>query len=132
MKSYELTYLISPDLSEQEVNSLVTEINSFIKEKGGLLENNLSPLKKQLSYPIAKKTMAYLVSANFQLKPEELMEIKKQLRLKPEILRFLIVNILIKKTKSRLRPASKISLKKETPNKKVDFKEIEKKLEEIL
>ncbi len=128
MKHYELTYLISPDLSNEEANSLSTEITSNILAKQGILEKNLSLLKKQLSYSIKKKTAAYLACLNFQIKPEGLKELRKQIESNSKILRYLILSkespektakTLIKKPRRIIKP-------------KVELKEIEKKLEEIL
>jgi small subunit ribosomal protein S6 len=135
-KKYELTYLISPDFSEQEANALSTEINSFIKETQGVLEKSLPLLKKQLSYSIKKKATAYLTSVNFQIKPDDLEKIKKQIESNPKILRYLIVTIIKEKLKTTPK-STKIPLiikktKKITPQKKVKLEEIEKKLEEIL
>jgi ribosomal protein S6 len=136
MKKYELTYLISPELSEQEADSLLTEINSFIKEKGGILEKNLPLLKKQLGYSVKKKITAYLASVIFQIKPIELKEIKKQIESNPKILRYLVLTVIKEKFKI-ISKSVKIPLiikktKEITPQKKVKLEEIEKKLEEIL
>lgn len=128
MKHYELTYLISPDLSDEEANSLSTEISSLIQEKQGILEKNLFLLKKQLSYTIKKKTAAYLVTLNFEINSEKLEELKKQIESNSKILRYLIiVKKLSKKTIKTL-----IKKPKRTIKPKVELKEIEKKLEEIL
>lgn len=136
MKTYELTYLISSDLSEQEAISLSTEVDLLIKEKEGFLEKNWPLLKKQLSYPIKKKTMAYLAGLNFQIKPERLEEVKKELTANPKILRYLIFVTTKEKLKTISRrikvPIITKEIRKIVPPKKVDLKEIEKKLEEIL
>ncbi len=128
MKHYELTYLISPDLSEQEANSLSLKIASFFlaPEKQRILEKNLSLLKKHLSYTIKKKTAAYLATLNFEMKPEMLEGLKKQIKSEPKILRYLI--ILSKPTPEIVKKAATKSAK----GKKVELEEIEKKLEEIL
>ena len=148
MKHYELTCLISPELSKEEVDSLSKEISSLIQEKQGILEKSMPVLKKQLAYIIKKKTTAYLASLNFQLKPEELKELKKQIELNSKILRYLILTTKketsvfpsrfggARETKNKLNITSKtINIKKakETfPKKKVELKELEKKLEEVL
>lgn len=118
MKTYELTYLISPDLSEQEAISLSIEISSFIEKEGqGVLEKNQPLLRKQLSYPIKKKTSAYLTSLNFQIKPEKLAELKKQIELNSKILRYLIVIITKAKLKAILsKPAKRYIITKKSKN----------------
>jgi len=135
MKLYELTYLISSDLSEEEVNSLLEEINSFIKENQGILEKHSPLLKKQLSYPIKKKATAYLANLTFQIEPERLKEIKKQIESKTKILRYLIVAFIKNKSKTRSMPTKVpivVKRKESVLQKKIKLEEIEKKLEEIL
>ena len=72
---------------------------------------------------------AYLAVLNFQLNPENLADIEKKLKTESQILRHLI---LIKKpvkvtTRTAIRkPPTRLK------EKKVELKEIEKKLEEIL
>jgi len=130
MKTYELTYLVSPDILEEEAILLSTKINSFIEEKGGILKKNLPLLKKQLSYPIKKKNIAYLMSLTFQVKAESLKEIKKQIEINSNILRHLL--FIKKEEESQKIIKNLIKKPKKIIKTKVDLKEIEKKIEEIL
>jgi len=130
MKTYELTYLVSPDILEEEAILLSTKINSFIQEKGGILRKNLPLLKKQLSYPIKKKNIAYLMSLTFQVKAESLKEIKKQIEINSNILRHLL--FIKKEEESQKIIKNLIKKPKKIIKTKVDLKEIEKKIEEIL
>lgn len=132
MKSYELTYLILSELSEEKIKSLEEKINSLIQEEGGILGEINSPTKRKLAYSINKKDEAYLANLNFQIKPGGLNILEKKLRAEGEILRYLIL------TKRALKEEVKPKLSKVFPRKtlegkpKVELKEIEKKLEEIL
>ena len=132
MKYYELTYLISPELSEKEINSLSTEINSLIQKNQGILEKTTPVLKKQLAYPIKKKTIAYLASLNFQIKAKELEKLKKQIESNQKILRYLILTTSKAVPKTIKIPLIIKKAKEIVPKKKVELKEIEKKLEEML
>ena len=140
MKRYELSYLIPANLSEEELKNLSQKINSFIQEEGILGEMN-NPQKIKLSSPIKKQSQAYLIILNFDLNSDpfnlqgKLENLEKKLKSESQILRYFLM---IKP------PAKEISLpaKKLTPTKpiekfvkpkpKVELKEIEKKLEEIL
>ena len=83
-----------------------------------------------MAYPVRKKSSngAYLSTLNFHLDPEKLGSLEKKLKSEQKILRYLILKkkilkkipeILIEKPKRIVRP-------------KVELKEIEKKLEEML
>jgi len=132
MKSYELTYLISPDLSEEELKIFLEKIDSFLEEEGGKSEGLKLPIKKRLAYPIKKKNEGYFGILNFYLSPEKLENFEKKLKKVPEILRYLLLRKgLLKKIEiPRIRPKAKApKVKKE---KKVELEKIEEKLEEIL
>jgi len=129
MKTYELTCLISPGLSEEELKSLEEKIVSQIKEIGGILNEILGIIKKSLAYPIKKNTSAFLATLSFQLPPEKLDLLHKRLKAESNILRYLISG------KPKIRETKFIPRKiipKKVLEKKVELKEIEKKLEEIL
>lgn len=135
MKKYELTYLASPELSENGIKTLQEKISSFIqKDEGFLNETSMAP-QKRLAYPIKKRVTAYLVILNFQLDPKKLQEFEKKLRTETDILRHMvIVKPIFRKIETRPRrmPISRISEKTPKPKSKVEIAEIEKKLEEIL
>jgi len=130
MKFYELTYLISPELSEEEIRTLQEKINSLIQEEGGVLSEVNSVVRKTLAYPIEKKRVAYLAILSFQLDPERLGSLEKKIKAESGILRYLI---LTKKLPKRVAAMPVKKPRKITkPKPKVELKEIEKKLEEIL
>jgi small subunit ribosomal protein S6 len=136
MKTYELTYLISSELSEEEAKEFQGKVTSLIQAEGGVLVEQSSLLRKKLAYPIKKQTQAYLAILVFQSEPEKIANLEKKLKSENQILRYLIL------TKKELKVVSKAPRIPPLPKKpkvvvpekekKVELKEIEKKLEEIL
>ena len=132
MKLYELTYLISPELPEEELKSLQERINSLIQKEKGVLSGVKIPIKKKLAYLIKKQREAFLTDLSFYLEPDKLGSLEKELKSEKKILRYLILaRPKSKIVKVRKRPTKVIS-KIPAKEKKVELKEIEKKLEEIL
>jgi len=132
MHSYELTYLISPDLSEEELKIFPEKIDSFLEEEGGKSEGLKLPIKKRLAYPIKKKNEGYWGTLNFYLSPEKLESFEKKLKKEPKILRYLLLRERLPKKFEILQIRPKVKAPKVKKEKKVELKEIEKKLEEIL
>ena len=140
MKRYELTFLILPDLSEEEAKAFQQKINSQIQEEGGVLDEGNILLKRRLAYPIKKNTQAYMAVTTFQLNPDKLANFETRLKTENQILRYLI--LVVRKTRRmaprRVRPftlKSRVTVTEKvlTPEeKKVELKEIDKKLDEIL
>lgn len=130
MKHYELTCLISPNLSENELSSFSEKINSLIQEQGAILDKILPEKKITLGYPIKKNTSAFFKIITFNINPEKLINLEKKLKDNKEILRYFIL--------AKKEPLKQILLKKQVekledkPKKKVELKDIDKKLKEIL
>lgn len=136
MKNYELTYLISPDLSEEELKIFSGKINNFIQEEAGVLEKTTEPFKRKLSYPIKKKEEGFSITLIFSLDPGKLENLEKKLKPENQILRYII---LTKKNPEKiLAPRRHPKTQDDQPStsqpkvKKVELKEIDKKIEEIL
>ncbi|MFH1036987.1 MAG: 30S ribosomal protein S6 [Patescibacteria group bacterium] len=141
MKIYELTYLMPQTVSEDELKALQEKIHSFITEKQGTLERIEDVVKTNLGFPIGGQRNVFSATLSFHSEPEELMDLGNKIKSEKQVLRHMIVikkplkiveirrrvpHILMNETKTET--TQKIT---EKP-KKVEIKEIEKKLEEIL
>jgi ribosomal protein S6 len=123
MRYYQLTYLLSPELKKEEVEKIENELKSFF-QKEGIFDKIEPPLKRGLFYPIKKKNEALLGSIYFYLETQKIKMLEKKLKNEEKILRYLITGE---------KAPKKIKVEKKTAKpKKVELKEIEKKIEEIL
>ena len=132
MKTYELTCLISPNLSEIELESFQEKIITLLQKEQAILTNEtqLKPLKKRLAYPVKKNIQAYLINFNFKINPPGLQNLEKELKAEPVLIRY---SILVKKLSKKIKKPERVpKITKKTLQPKVELKEIEKKLEEIL
>ena len=130
MKNYELTYLISSDVSEEELKNLPEKIKSFIQKEEGAIKKITEPSKIKLAYPIEEKGQGFLTVLNFSLSSEKIANLEKILKVENQILRYMILNkdlpekiIRSKRTKPELNTKE---------SEKAELKEIDKKIEEIL
>jgi len=90
-KSYELTYLISPDLSEEEVQVLVAKITNSIRDEGGSVTNTSNPSKINLGYSVGKKAVAFLVTTYFSSEAEKISNLETIIGEQSNILRSTIL-----------------------------------------
>ena len=98
-QEYELSYLLTPDVAEEKLDFETAELLKIISENGGeMIESNI-PKKRWLAYPVKKQNQAYFGVIYFNIDKENLGEIKKNLSFNKNVLRFLIVNKSLKKTK---------------------------------
>jgi len=129
MKSYQLTYLLSPDLTQEQIQNLITRIQSLLQEQGGILIETQKNQTIDLGDEIKKKKKAFLNNIKFQLDKDKIQNFKKELKKLTEILRFMILVSL--PSKQALSPIKK-SIRKLSKEKKVELKDIEEKLSLLL
>ena len=132
MKQYELTYIISPDLEEKELEDISEKINGFLREQGGILIKSFEFEKRKLGCPIRKKEEGLLTNLEFSLNPEKLKDFDKKIRSEERILRYMIVAKKPEKAFEKKKKARRTPFSKTREQKKVELKEIDKKIEEIL
>ena len=142
MRIYELTCLLTSQFSEKEASDFSQEISEIIKKEGGSVNQIISPKKQKLGYPIKKETEAFLLTIDFSLSPEKIKSLEEKFKRENRILRYILLSKkatkepILKESSlaSEKIPASTSSGPEKSPKKpeKVELKEIDKKLEEIL
>jgi len=126
---YELTYLITPEMTDEEAEKFHNQILEKVKELEGTVKKISSPQRRELSYPIEKQNAAYLSSLDF--KEGKIREIEKELEKEEKIIRYLLLKKkeVVEEEKPEKEEKPKREIKK---SKKVKLKEIDDKIEEIL
>jgi len=131
MKEYNLNFLISSELEEKEINEIIEKIKTLIEQTGGIFVNIKESKKVSFGVPIKKKTEGFLISLDFSLSPEKIEDLSKKIKVEHQILRYLILTKKPKKEKIYFTK-KRHSLIQPRKEKKVELKEIDKKIEEIL
>lgn len=91
-KKYEMSYLLSPEVSEEKLDLETTELQKIIRESGGEVIESNEPKKRWLSYEVRKQRQAYFGVIHFKISSEGIGKIKSVLSMHKKIMRFLIVN----------------------------------------
>ena len=141
-KKYELAYLVSSSVAEDEVLVVAGSLAKIIEEGGGLVRHQETPTKRRLAYLVDKQQNAYFGWITFSASPENVSGIEKKMKGAENILRHLLVEeqeippqpIRLYSPRptpgeAKPRPAPTAA---ENPEEKLDLEELDKKLEEIL
>lgn len=136
MQLYELSYLIHPKVKKEDRDSLQEKMKSFIQDQEGKVTHMIPPSKIELAYPIKDQEKAFLATLLFKMTPSKVEGIKEEAQKEDNILRHLLLKREEEKEKKKRRKKREKEApapgKKEEKKAKVELKEIEKKLEEIL
>ena len=140
-KNYEIAYLLSPSVSEEEVLNHAHKISSLIEEQKGIIKHVQEPKKHKLSYAIHKERNAYFGWTTFRLNPEMVAALEKKLKAETSLLRYLIVEeetrlkapvFRTHMAKPGIQKSAAIPREQEKQEEKLDLEALDKKLEEIL
>jgi len=132
MKLYELAYLISPELKEEEAKIFYDKISSLLTKEGEVLKSQ-SPQKTGLAYPIKNKNEAFFADFEFELEVENLETLKKELEKEKDILRFLLINKEVENQKQKKTKRFKKSEKgAPLPKTKINLEDLENEVEKII
>lgn len=93
MRSYELIFIVHPDLDAAASNDLIERVKGWITESGGIVSRVDIWGKRQLAYPIQKQTEGQYVFMEAQLSPWFCVELERNLRYQEPIMRFLLTAI---------------------------------------
>lgn len=141
MKTYELTYIISCQISQTEAGSVAKEVESFIQSKEGVILKSEKTLPKTLAYPIKKQASGYFALLDLQISEDKVKEIKDKLDKDNKILRsFIMIKKPIGPIKERrtrkpefaTAKSAQSPFKREEKQEEVNPEELGKKLDEIL
>ena len=88
-EKYELMYIITPELSEEDTAAVVEKFKSLIEQNGTLDETELIG-KRKLAYHINFFTEGYYVLVRFTSKPDFPKELDRVLGITDSVIRSLI------------------------------------------
>lgn len=91
MRPYELVYIFDTVLTEEQVGEKLEKFHKQITDGGGEITAVDQWGKRQLAYPIKKKSSGNYVVVQFTAEATALPELERALKLDEDLMRYLIV-----------------------------------------
>lgn len=91
MQTYELTYIITPEISSEEAEAKSKEIESAIQGNEGVVVSKTSPVAKALAQPIKNRASGFLGILEFKIEPEKLSAIQELVKKDEKITRHIVL-----------------------------------------
>ena len=91
MKKYELAVVFDPNLEEEALKTVQSEVQALIERFGGTIEKVDDWGKRRLAYEIRKVNEGFYSFITFSAEPTAPAEIESRMRIKENVLRYLIV-----------------------------------------
>lgn len=92
-RTYEVMYIIDPDTAEDRIAKLNEAVGKLIEKEGGTIVRMDDKGRRQLAYPIQKKTEGYYVLFEIEGSGQEIAELERRMRVNDMIMRYITVRI---------------------------------------
>src|SRR5918998_1720042 len=90
---YEVVFIIDPDTGEEDITRLTDNLQHIVVEQGGTVTKNESMGRRQLAYPIGRKTDGNFVLFEIEGTGREIAELERRMRVSDQVLRYLTVRV---------------------------------------
>ncbi len=91
-RDYEAILIVSPDLNEEAVSAVRTQLTDLaVRHKGKLLESAVLG-KRKLSYPMGRRNEGLYLQLRLQLPSLEVVAFEKTVRMTEGVLRFMVTH----------------------------------------
>ena len=91
MPSYELMYIVKPDLDDEAVQQEIEKVNQLIQTNGGEVRKVTPWGKRRLAYSVGNRREGHYVVAEFNLEPTKVQEMERVLKISDTVFRHLLV-----------------------------------------
>ncbi len=90
MRKYEIIFITTPDLDEENLNSVIEKVKGWISESKGEVVSIDNWGKRRMAYRIRKQRDGQYILINANLEPASVKEISRNLRFVESIMRSMI------------------------------------------
>ena len=93
MRDYELMYILSPEIIEEDVAANMEKVNQLIASRGGTVAETNAWGRRKLAYPIRKFLEGNYVLTRLKLDAKSTADLEASLGIDEGILRHLLVRV---------------------------------------
>ncbi|MEO8727033.1 MAG: 30S ribosomal protein S6 [Acidobacteriaceae bacterium] len=90
-RSYEMMYIIRPDLTEEDLDKLISTMEHNVETAGGTLKNTERMGKRRLAYHVRKFNEGFYVLMNIEGSGPMVAEIERRMRVSEPVIKFITV-----------------------------------------
>lgn len=91
MRTYEALYIISPELDDSAIQTVVEDVEKFITSSNGTIVRSDVLGKRKLAYTIKKHTEGVYVVLRFLANPDSIKRLEQQLKLMEAVIRYMVL-----------------------------------------
>ena len=93
MRSYEMVFIVRPDIEGDDVEDVIADVEELIKRNDGEITKIEPWGLHKLAYPIKKHQEGRYVLTTFELEPSNVAALERALKLRETVIRHLVVRL---------------------------------------
>ena len=91
MPAYELMFIVTPDLDEEQVNTATDRVHQLVVANGGSVTRTSNWGKRRLAYQVGQHREGHYVVSNFTIETSAIAELERVLKISDTVFRHLLV-----------------------------------------
>ncbi|OGO20563.1 MAG: 30S ribosomal protein S6 [Chloroflexi bacterium RBG_16_50_11] len=92
-QEYELVYILTPEISDEALETRINGITQFITGKEGVVDAVDKWGKKKLAYSIKHQQEGNYILTKFKISPARCKELEANLRISEDVIRHLLIKV---------------------------------------
>jgi len=93
MRRYEIIFLVRPDVPEEDVDKLITQMEGVVTGAGGKLEKAEKMGRRRLAYRVAGQREAFFVIFTLEGSGDTVKEFERRLKVTDSVIKYLSVRV---------------------------------------
>jgi len=93
MRRYEIIFVVRPDVTDEDVEKLITQMQAVVSNSGGKVENVEKMGRRKLAYRIARQREGYYVLFVLEGSGDTVKEFERRLKVTDAVLKYLTVRV---------------------------------------
>jgi small subunit ribosomal protein S6 len=93
MRHYETLFIVTPDISEEDLKAVATKIKGVVTGMDGIVTSYDEQGRKKLAYSVKKQNKGYYVLMDYVGSADVVSEIERNMRLDDRVLKYLTVKL---------------------------------------
>ncbi len=90
MRSYEVAYIVDPDVDEEGLDELEGSVKGWIEAAGGKIGEIDRWGKRRLAYPINKKNEGFYIFIQAEMPTDAPIAVERDMSLNEQLMRFMV------------------------------------------
>ena len=91
MRTYEALFIVSPEMEDEGIQTVVNEVEALVTSNGGTIVRSEIWGKRKLAYTVKKHTEGSYVLLRFEAEPDFIARLENYFRLSEAVIRDLVV-----------------------------------------